>query len=134
MCILLVEDEALIRDLLVDELTFQGFEVHGAEAGDQAAALIETPPTPFSLLITDIHMPGRLSGIDVARLLRQRHPLIPIIYMTGRHDALNALLPCLQPQEAVLPKPFSLSALLVLIRRLLGPRASPRPGDAVPHA
>jgi DNA-binding response OmpR family regulator len=131
MCILLVEDEALIRDLLVDALILQGFEVRSAEAGDVAAALIETPPTPFSLLITDIHMPGRLSGIDLGRLLRRRHKLVPIIYMTGRPDALNAL-SSLGPREALLPKPFSPSALLVLIRRLLGPRAPPLPRDVVP--
>ena len=44
MCILLVEDEALIRDLLVDELTLQGYEDRSAAADDQAAALIETRP------------------------------------------------------------------------------------------
>jgi DNA-binding response OmpR family regulator len=131
MCILLVEDEGLIRDLLVDELTFQGFEVRSAEAGDQAAALIETPPMPFSLLITDIHMPGRLSGIDVAHLMRQRDPPIPIIYMTGRPDALNAL-PVLGALDAVLLKPFGPSALLGLVRRLLGPRAPPLLANVVP--
>jgi len=131
MCILLVEDEGLIRDLLVDELTFQGYQVRGAEGGDQAAALIETPPAPFSLLITDIHMPGRLNGIDVARMVRQRDPPIPIIYMTGRPDVLGAL-PVLGPQDAVLLKPFSPSALLGLIRRLLDPRALLAPRAVVP--
>jgi len=119
MCILLVEDEALIRDLLVDELSFQGFEVCDVGRADQAIPLIEQPPIPFSLLITDIHTPGRLNGIDVARLLRRRQPSVPVIYMTGRPDALNAL-PSLGPQEALLAKPFALSELLVTVRRLLG--------------
>jgi DNA-binding response OmpR family regulator len=119
MCILLVEDEALIRDLLVDELSFQGFEVCDVGRGDQAVPLIEQSLTPFSLLITDIHMPGRLNGIDVARLLHRRQPSVPVIYMTGRPDALNAL-SSLGPQEVLLPKPFTLSELLATVRRLLG--------------
>jgi len=133
MCILLVEDEVLIRDLLTDELTVQGFEVCAAATGDQAAALIEAPPRPFSLLITDIHMPGRLNGIDLGRLLRRCHKLVPIIYMTGRPDALTALTSP-GPWEAVLLKPFSPSALLRLIRRLPGPRAPPLPWGVVSGA
>jgi DNA-binding response OmpR family regulator len=118
MCILLVEDAPLIRAIVAEELAFQGFEVCEAETGDQAAALIENPPTTFSLLITDIHMPGQLSGIDVARLLRRRYPSVPIIYTSGRPDVLNALRP-LGPKEALVPKPFTPSELMPIIHQLL---------------
>jgi len=118
MCILLVEDEPLIRVIVADELSFQGFEVCEAETGDQAAALIESPPTAFNLLITDIHMPGQLSGIDVARLLRRRYPSVPIIYTSGRPDVLNALRP-LGPKEALVPKPFTPSELMPIVHQLL---------------
>jgi DNA-binding response OmpR family regulator len=60
-----------------------------------------------------------LNGIDVARLLHRRQPSVPVIYMTGRPDALNAL-SSLGPQEVLLPKPFTLSELLATVRRLLG--------------
>jgi DNA-binding response OmpR family regulator len=126
MCILLVEDEPLIRMILADELSFQGIEVSEAETGDQAVALIENPPTAFSLVITDVHMPGQLNGIDVARLMMRRYPSVPIIYISGRPDVLNALLP-LGPKEVVVPKPFTPSALLSVVHRLL--KGNHRPPD-----
>jgi DNA-binding response OmpR family regulator len=98
MCILLVEDAPLIRAIVAEELAFQGFGVCEAETGDAVAALIENPPTAFSLLITDIHMPGQLDGIAVARLLRRRY--------------LNTLRP-------LGPKPFTPSELMPIIHQLL---------------
>jgi DNA-binding response OmpR family regulator len=118
MCILLVEDEPLIRALVMDELSFHGLAVCEAETGDQAAALIETPPAAIRLLITDIHLPGQRNGLDVARLLRQRHRSVPIIYTTGRPDALTSLGP-LGPNEVLMCKPYSLAALLAVVHRLL---------------
>jgi CheY-like chemotaxis protein len=71
MCVLVVEDEALVRDILVEALSSYGHDVCEASTGDAAAVLIETPPKTFTLLITDIHMPGQRDGIEVARLMRQ---------------------------------------------------------------
>ena len=119
MCILLVEDEWLIRAILAEELVNSGFTVCEAGDGDQASVLIAKDATVFSLLVTDIHMPGSLDGIGVARLLRVRRPDIPVIYTTGRPDVLNSLGP-LGDKEALLPKPYELSSLLALVRRLLG--------------
>lgn len=119
MCILLVEDEWLIRAMLVEELTEAGLAVREAENGDQASVLIRQDPAAFTLLVTDIHMPGSLDGIGVARLMRQRRPDVPVIYTTGRPDVLNALLP-FGAREAMLRKPYALSDLLATVRRLLG--------------
>ena len=119
MCILLVEDEWLIRSVIAEELMEGGFAVREAENGDQAFALIMSDPTRYTLLVTDIHMPGDLDGIGVARLLRARHPDFPVIYATGRPDVLDALQP-LGPKETLLCKPFALSTLLTTVRRLLG--------------
>jgi CheY-like chemotaxis protein len=124
MCILLVEDEGLIREILLEELNSQGFEVCEAETGDQAVALIAKPPAVFSLLITDIHMPGRTNGIEVARVMRFHHPLLPIIYTTGRPDILDARSP-LGPNEAVVLKPYTPTELMGVVRRLLAKPASP---------
>jgi DNA-binding response OmpR family regulator len=119
MCILLVDDEGLIREILADELDFQGFEVCEAETGDQAAALIKNPPKVFSLLITDVHMPGNMDGIEVARLMRLHHPGLPIIYTTGRPDTFDAVGP-LGPKEILVAKPYTPMAIVDVIRRLLG--------------
>lgn len=118
MCILLVEDEWLIRSMFAEELTESGFAVREAEDGDQASALIMEDPTPYVLLVTDIHMPGSLDGIGAARLLRTRHPDFPVIYTTSKPDAPNALQP-LGVKEILLRKPFPLSDLLATVQRLL---------------
>ena len=119
MCILLVEDEWLIRTMVAEELTDGGFAVREAADSDEASALIAEDPAAFTLLVTDVHMPGRLDGIGVARLLRERRPDLPVIYTTGRPDVLHALQP-LRANEVLLPKPFELSSLLAVVRRLLG--------------
>lgn len=127
MCILLVEDEALIRLVLAEELVLAGFEVCEAEDGTQAANLIQTPPAAFTLLITDIHMPGGLDGIQVAHLMRARFPRVPITYITGRPDALDRL-GRLGATETLLPKPFAPSSLLAAAQRLL----AGQPGGSAP--
>ena len=119
MCILLVEDEWLIRTMVAEELTDGGFAVREAADSDEASALIAEDPAAFTLLVTAVHMPGRLDGIGVARLLRERRPDLPVIYTTGRPDVLHALQP-LRANEVLLPKPFELSSLLAVVRRLLG--------------
>ncbi len=121
MCILLVEDELLIRLLLVEELEAEGFEVRVAEDGDRAAALIEDAGTDFTLLVTDIHMPGRLNGLGVAQLMHAQHPEVPVVYTTGRPDALRGAAP-LGENEALVEKPFTPSELLVVVHRLLSAR------------
>lgn len=117
MCVLLVEDEMVIRMMLADVLSDAGFMIKEAASGDEAAELIRNPPATFSLLITDVHMPGTLDGLQVARLMRERQPGMPTIYMTGRPDVVRATGP-LGAGEVLFPKPFSPFALLDLAHRL----------------
>jgi len=118
MCILLVEDEALIRMLLTEELYADGFEVAEAVDGDHAARLIEHATKPFSLLLTDVQMPGAVDGVALVRMMRDAHPDVPIILTTGRPDSLCPLGP-LREREKVLLKPFLPSELLREIHGLL---------------
>ena|SRR5689334_2284323 len=119
MCVLIVEDEALIRDILVEQLRSHGHDVCEAQTGDDAAVLIENPPKVFTLLITDIHMPGQRDGVEVGRLMRRHHPSVPIIYTTGRSDALAAIgVP--GARDAVVPKPYTPSQIIDVARQLLG--------------
>lgn len=118
MCVLVVEDEPLIRLLVAEAFADADFEVQEAENGDQAALLIRNPPAAFTLLVTDIHMPGKHNGIQVAHLMRRHFPLVPVIYTTGRPDVLNAIGP-LGKHEALVAKPFVPSELLRAAHRLL---------------
>jgi len=118
VCILLVEDDLLVRLVLAEELEREGFAVCLAENGEQAIALLQNPPAAFILLITDIHMPGHLSGLDVARQMRRQHPEVPIIYTTGRPEALDGF-DRLGAKEALVQKPYAPSELLIVVRQLL---------------
>ena len=118
MRILIVEDEPLIRGILAEELADAGLDVCSVASGDDAAALLESGKTAFSLLITDIHMPGTRDGLAVARLMRQQNPLLPVVYISGRPDIFNALQP-LGENVVTLAKPFLPSELVRVARRLL---------------
>ena len=117
--VLVVEDEELIRLILAEVLEDEGFHVVEASTGDQAVVLMDGDDK-FHAVVTDIHMPGSLDGLGVARLVRALRPDLPVIYTTGRPDVLNHLQP-LGPGEALLQKPFDLSDLVAAARRLLGP-------------
>jgi len=118
LCVLIVEDEALVREILAEELVEAGFEVLQAENGDEAASLIETGAAAFTLLITDIHMPGTRSGLAVAQLMHQHNPRVPVIYTTGRPDIFEGMGP-LGENEVILSKPFLPTELLRKVRSLL---------------
>lgn len=114
MHILLVEDEPLIRAVLAEELRDAGYEVSEAASGDEAATLIGTRPAP-NLLLTDIHMPGRLDGFALGRLMRSCTPGLSVLYITGRPDSVQPL----HSGEDLMLKPFRTDDLLQSVRRLL---------------
>jgi two-component system nitrogen regulation response regulator NtrX len=89
--ILVVDDEAPIREVLIDFLTDHGFEAHGAMNGKQALSLVASLRPQVILL--DVSMPG-LSGIEVLEKLRGRTPAPAVIMISGHADqdiALKAL-------------------------------------------
>ncbi len=116
-CILLVEDETDIRTMLAEVLTDAGHEVAEAENGDAAALLLDGH-AGFDLLVTDINMPGLLDGIGLAARFRRRHALRPILYITGRPDALRDV-PMRPNREAALFKPYGLLSLVATVRTML---------------
>ena len=81
--ILLVEDEVLIRMDVAYSLRAEGW--HVVEAGTAADALAVLARSSFDVLLTDVHMPGDLSGLDLVRIVRLSHPDIKIAVMSGGH-------------------------------------------------
>ena len=116
--VLLVEDDMLIRTLVVEALEEAGYQVTQAADGDEADSKLDDADG-FNLLLTDLQMPGSLDGIGIARKARERHSDIPIIYMTGRPDMLRRLGP-IDSRQAILLKPCPLSQILGAVARLLG--------------
>jgi signal transduction histidine kinase/CheY-like chemotaxis protein len=110
--VLFVEDDALVRETVVRGLEESGFEVLVAASGDQALAMIEAG-LEVDAVFSDIVMPGKLSGVDLAGILRERRPGLPVVLATGYTDQ-RATLPGVQ----VLAKPYEIGQLVELLSGL----------------
>ena len=108
--ILLVEDEPLIRMLTVDMLDHLGFAAIEAASGAEALAIDDEPLKALAGLMIDLGLPDG-PGEEVARLLRQRRPDLPVILTTGADaSAARARLAGNGP-VGVLEKPYQLNDL-----------------------
>jgi CheY-like chemotaxis protein len=116
--ILLVEDEAGIRELGSDFLQGQGYMVLTAMDGNEALRIAEGHEDLIHLLVTDIVMPN-VGGKELAQRLRQVRPQIKVLFMSGypEHPALAT--GDVGAPTTVLQKPFSLDALAHKVRSLL---------------
>jgi CheY-like chemotaxis protein len=83
--VLVVEDDWVINGLLHDILEFEGFQVLAVETADEAWRVLVEGSCKIDLLFSDIHLPGLLGGIDLANLVHQRWPNLPIILSSGNH-------------------------------------------------
>lgn len=114
--ILVVEDEFLIRFTLVEALIQEGFDVIGAESGDEALPVLQRDGT-IGLLLTDIQMPGELNGRQLADRARQIRPDLPVLFMTGQADP--AVDRHATPLDRHIMKPHTLRDVCEAVRRLM---------------
>jgi DNA-binding NtrC family response regulator len=82
--VLIVEDEALIRLVLADSLTEDGFEVIEAVHAADAIRLLGEHAVRVHALFTDVHMPGEMNGVALAHHTRSNWPWISILITSGR--------------------------------------------------
>jgi DNA-binding response OmpR family regulator len=117
MRVLVVDDEPLIRILMVDMLEEAGFDVLEAASGVEACQLIDDP-THVDLLVTDLNMP-EADGVVVANRARAHTPGVPILFVSGRTDLLKSL--SAPRPYSYLTKPFSMDQFSAAIDDLLTP-------------
>ena len=88
LCILVVEDDPMVRLFIAGYLRDQGYPVVEADTGEAAVSLLRVEPRPpIRVVFTDIQLGGELSGWDVAEAFRISYPDIRVIYASGRyHD------------------------------------------------
>ena len=115
--ILVVDDEAIVRMLVVDLLREHGHAVQEAEDGHAALSKLRSSDV-FDLMITDIALPKGLDGSTLARQARRLHPVLPILFITGYAFDVEGGIK-LEPGIPVLTKPFTLGALSARVSRLL---------------
>lgn len=112
--ILLAEDEAAVRETLVEIIERAGYCVTATATGDAAFAAFSADPT-FDLLLTDIVMPGALLGTDLAKKIRTIWPDQPIAFMSGYANEATVHGNGLRPGDIRLMKPIQRSELLAAI-------------------
>ena len=117
--ILLVEDEDMVRDLVRYALLQDGYNVLEARHGQDALKVCEKHEGPIHLLLTDVIMPGGLTGRDLAERLLSLHPEIKILYMSGYTDDAIVHHGILDPDIAFLQKPFTPTVLSRKVREIL---------------
>ena len=110
---LVVDDHDLVRISTAEMLADLGYDVAQAKSGEEAAELIGAGLLP-DVVVTDHLMPG-LSGVDLARLIQSRLPLVPVLLVSGYSDPAGV-----PPGIPCLTKPFRKAQLADQLDRLCG--------------
>ncbi len=118
--ILVVDDEEPIRRYVDRVMREAGHETALACDGPEAIEVARTFQ-PLDLLLTDVLMP-QMSGVELARRLRQTEPGLKVLYLTGFSDSLFKERVTLWEDEAYLDKPCSVKALLQVVSLLTSGR------------
>jgi CheY-like chemotaxis protein len=119
--ILLVDDNAVVRDMLVDLVGSLGYVADAASGGTEALALFDR--NRYDIVLTDLLMPG-MSGWEVLAAVRQRDPRMPVVIITGTPAVGDPR--ASQPGVAVLKKPVDVKALDETIKEKLRQRPAVR--------
>jgi len=116
--ILVVEDDAAVRQFIAFTLSTSGFTVHQARDGVEALRLIDASHGAIAVLLVDVVMP-RLNGKDLARAIHAVHPEIKIIFMSGYSEDTIADHGVAASNIRFLKKPFSSATLIKMVHDLL---------------
>jgi two-component system, cell cycle sensor histidine kinase and response regulator CckA len=116
--ILAVDDDRSILGLLDSALTAAGYRVLLANGGRSAIELYESAKAPIHLLLTDVIMPD-LTGPVLAERLRAHQPDLQVLFISGFHDADLVQRFVTARGFTLLPKPFTVEALLRVVQESL---------------
>ena len=117
--VLLVEDEKGVRELAREYLQMTGYQVIEAENGHEALELAAMHPGKIHLLMTDVVMPG-ISGRELSERVKSVRPEIQVLFMSGYTDQAVVNHGILESDAVLLQKPFTLTALALKLREILG--------------
>jgi len=118
--VLLVEDDALVAQVIVGLLTAQGHTVD--HVGNGLAALAELQVARYDAVLIDLDLPG-IDGVELARMIRASHPALPLLAVTARADTEAEPAARAAGMIGFLRKPFVPEALLRMLERVLVPAA-----------
>jgi signal transduction histidine kinase/CheY-like chemotaxis protein len=116
--ILVVEDEAAVRELACEFLKSAGYSVLEAKNGAEALETIARNTTTIHLVLADMIMP-RMGGAELAERLKKERPELKVLFMSGYSEHAGEESGKISPQ-ALLTKPFSIATLIGRVRETLG--------------
>ncbi|MEO7932421.1 MAG: response regulator [Chthoniobacterales bacterium] len=117
--ILVIEDEPVLLSLARMVLENSGYHVLEASSGDEALALWKQKKDTVDLVLTDMIMPGSLSGTQVAQMMRADNPTLQVIYSSGY--SMDSMVDSTGDSDpkSYLPKPYVPSTLIKAIKTKL---------------
>jgi CheY-like chemotaxis protein len=118
--VLVVEDEAAVRDLVVDVLEELGYRAIEAADGPSGLKLLQSD-VQLDLLISDVGLPG-LNGRQLADAARKHRPELKVLFMTGYAENATIANGFLDPGMEMITKPFAIEALATRIRDMIEER------------
>ena len=116
--ILLVEDEALVRELATEALGGLGYRVMAAADATAAMQILQDEAEAVDLLLTDVGLPG-MNGRQLAEAARARRPGLKVLFITGYAHQASGEAGLVGPGMALLGKPFALDALASKVEAVL---------------
>jgi len=117
--VLLVEDEAAVRDVTREQLESLGYRVLSCANAAEALVACARHVEPLHLLLTDVVMPG-MNGRELGLRVKERRPDIRVLYMSGYTEDAIAHRGVLEPGALLISKPFTQEALTRKLREALG--------------
>ena len=123
--ILVIEDDAAIREGIGDALEFDGYATFEAKDGDEG--MDSAMGAAYDLLLLDLVLPGR-SGFDILREVRATRPALPVIVLTARGEEQDRVKGLRMGADDYVVKPFSVKELLARVGAVLR-RSAERPLD-----
>ena len=116
--ILIVDDEADIRELIGGILEDEGFEPRLAH--DSTSALAEIEKRRPALIVLDIWLQGsRLDGLELLELVKEQHPDLPVVIISGHGNIETAVQAIKHGAYDFIEKPFETDRLLLIVRRAI---------------
>ena len=117
--VLVAEDEDALREMVVHVLKIQGYSVLEASSGPNALEVWAQASRPVDLLVTDMVMPGGITGGELAAQLQARSPQLKVIYSSGYSPGMAGKDVSLLEGRNFLPKPYSINKLAQFVRECL---------------
>jgi DNA-binding NtrC family response regulator len=114
--VLVVDDDEVIRNLLINFLRFSGYEGIGAPNGQKALETILSDAP--ELIISDIHMP-LMNGFQLLSAVKRINPNLPVVFITGFAHFRRFFADKTARADGFLEKPFSLEALDTIVKKFL---------------